>query len=319
MKVAVQIDPIEQIKFDSDSTMSLVRESLKRGSDTWYYYSADIFLDNNTVSAKCRKIDSFLGESFNLGELEKIDLKEFDVLLMRQDPPVDMRYLTSTYMLEKISEDVVILNSPRSVRDCSEKLFALSNFSQFMPPTLVTEDFKSAEEFVHKHNEIVLKPLYGCAGQDILKGSREGTDKFQKDFQFILDKHTAPVMLQKFLPEIRKGDKRIILVEGKIVGAINRVPQDISIKANMAAGGVAEKTEITDRDKEICENIGPELKSRGIIFAGLDIIGGYLTEINVTSPTGIESINNLYGLEEKHRIEAKIWDALEKRLSNHKK
>jgi glutathione synthase len=319
MKVAVQIDPLDKINFESDSTISLIRESLKRGFETWYYHPSEISLDNHKVAARCTKITSLAGGYVNTSDIKTRGLEEFNVILMRQDPPVDMRYLTSTYILEKISEDVVILNNPRSVRDCSEKLFPLSYFSELMPPTLVAEDLKKAEEFLKVNHEIVIKPLYGCAGQDIFKETKEDLEKFHKDFQSILSKHQSPVMLQRFLPEVKEGDKRIILVEGEIAGAINRIPQGMSIKANMAAGGEAEKTEITDRDREICNIVGPELKSRGIIFAGLDVIGNYLTEINVTSPTGIEPMNNLYSLEKKSRIESQIWDALENRVSNIKK
>jgi glutathione synthase len=319
MKVAVQIDPLDKIIFESDSTISLIRESVKRGFETWYYYSSDMSLDNNKVVAQCTKITSLAEGSINTSDIKTMDLEGFNVILMRQDPPVNMRYLTSTYILEKISEEVVILNHPRSVRDCSEKLFPLTVFSKLMPPTLVAEDLKKAEDFLSVNHEIVIKPLYGYAGQDIFKETKEDFEKFQKDFQSILSNHQSPVMLQRFLPEVKVGDKRIILVEGEIAGAINRVPQDMSIKANMSAGGEARKTEITDRDREICNIVGPELKSRGIIFAGLDVIGDYLTEINVTSPTGIESMNNLYSLEKKSRIESQIWDALENRVSNIKK
>lgn len=319
MKVAVQIDPLDKIKFQSDSTISLIREALKRNFQVWYYHTPDLFMDNKKVSAYCHKID-VLGDDFiRSSESKDIDLSHFEFVLMRQDPPVDMGYLTSTYILENISDSTIILNDPRSVRDCSEKLFALSHFSEFMPPTLVTQDIKKAEIFLKEHDELVLKPLYGCAGQDIIKCNKGNIKKFHTDFERLVREHKTPLMIQKFLPEIRSGDKRIILVDGEMVSAINRIPQKGSVVANMAAGGEAAATSLSDEELSMCNIVGSEMKKRGIIFAGLDVIGGYLTEINVTSPTGIEAANKLYQLKDKDRVESKIWDALEVRLKHLKK
>lgn len=319
MKVAVQIDPIERINFKSDSTISLVREALKRGYEVWFYYPQDLFLNNEFVGSFCRKISSVETVKFIASCGQTKSLLGFDVVLMRHDPPVDMGYLTSTYILDKIKDKVLILNNPQAVRDCSEKLFALTKFPEFMPPTLITEKFENAEIFLDAHGEVILKPLYGCAGQDVIKVSKKDLNKFQKNFEYILNKHKASVMLQKYLHEINQGDKRVLIVNGEVECAINRIPAEGSVAANMAAGGKAEKTNITKKEMEICKAVATELKRFGIIFAGLDIIGGYLTEINVTSPTGIEAANGLYELVGKDRIESKIWDALECILENSKK
>ena len=314
MKVAVQMDPVHRISVATDSTVCLIEESLKRGFDTWYYTPSDLYLENGLLCAKINNVE-MKGNELRFDEVQHdCSLKEFDVILVRQDPPVNMLYLTTTYLLENLPEKTLIVNNPRGIRDMPEKLFALSNFSEFMPPTIVTENLEIAEKFLSEHDEIVLKPLYGHGGNDIFKLTKHDFSDFRTIFKQLITKHVAPLMLQKFLPAIRYGDKRVILVDGELAGVVNRIPQEGSIKANMVRGGKPERTTVTDKEKEICMNVGRELKKRGIIFAGLDIIGEYLTEINVTSPTGIRVINALYGLSGSETVESKIWEAILRRI-----
>lgn len=312
-KLAVQMDPISSINFDTDSTVCLMQEALSRGFEIWYYTPKDLYLKNGSLYANVSKV---LNSKIELGQSKSVLLESFDLLFMRNDPPVNMSYITATYLLENIADKVLILNNPTAVRNIPEKIFALNNFSEFMPPTLVTEDSNIAESFLNEHEEIVLKPLYGFGGHDIFKCTKNDILSFQKCFEQVLEHSEAPVMLQKFLPSIREGDKRILLLDGKSIGAINRIPQGDSIKANLVMGGVATQTTITTREEEICRRVGDELNKNGVIFAGLDVIGGFLTEINITSPTGIRSVNRLYNLSGGERIESQILDSILVKLSN---
>ncbi|MCH9753324.1 MAG: glutathione synthase [Alphaproteobacteria bacterium] len=313
MKVAVQMDPLDRLNLDSDSTICLIKEAISRNADVYSYTPNKLTLNPESLCAVASSI-SIVGGSIRLSKPSNISLESFDVLLMRQDPPVDMRYLTYTYMLDSISDKVLIVNSPRKVRDMPEKLFALSEFSEHMPDTIVSESLDLALDFLYLHNNIIIKPLYGHGGEGIKKFNSHEVEDFKNYFESLLKKSLAPVMLQKFLENISQGDKRVILIDGKIAGAMNRIPPKNSFHANMVLGGVPEPTELTKKEKDICQNVGKELKNQGIIFAGLDIIDEFLTEINITSPTGIKTINDLYGFEEDNRIEAKIWDVIEQKL-----
>jgi len=313
-KLAVQMDPISSINFDTDSTVCLMQEALNRGFEVWYYTPKDLYLRDGSLYANVSKV---LNSQMELDQVSRpMLLESCDVLLMRNDPPVNMSYITATYMLDNISDKVLILNNPTAVRNLPEKIFALNDFSEFMPPTLVTENLNIAEDFLNEHEEIVIKPLYSFGGRDIFKCAKEDISSFQKCFDQVLTNSAAPVMLQKFLLSVRDGDKRILLLDGKVVGALNRIPQGDSIKANLVMGGIATKTNVTTREEEICRRVGEALNKHGIMFAGLDIIGGFLTEINITSPTGILAVNSLYNLSGRERIESKILDSISTKLSS---
>lgn len=313
-KLAVQMDLISSINFDTDSTVCLMQEALTRGFEVWYYTPKDLYLKDGSVYANVSKV---LNSKIELDHARRSMLLEsFDVLFMRNDPPVNMSYITATYMLDNISDKVLILNNPTAVRSLPEKIFALNNFSEFMPPTLVTEDSNIAESFLNEYAEIIIKSLYSFGGRDIFKCVKEDLLSFQKCFEQVLEHSAAPVMLQKFLPSIKDGDKRILLLDGKVVGALNRIPQGDSIKANLVMGGIATKTSITTREEEICRKVGDALNKHGVIFAGVDVIGGFLTEINITSPTGIRAVNSLYNLSGVERIESKILDSILVKLSS---
>jgi len=303
MRVVFQMDPISGLNFSTDTTIVLIEESLRRGFETWYYVPINMSISEKKVVAQCYKIT---GEKDLIFSDEAVvqDLNEFDILFIRQDPPFDLGYLTNTYALEKLV-DTFVVNDPVGVRDVSEKMFALTNFGEFMAPTIVTENLDAVTSFVEEYKEVVFKPLYSYGGQDVYKVS---ISNWKKIFSDLVRKYSTPIMVQKFLPEVKEGDKRIILIEGKIAGAINRMPAKDSIKANLAAGGTAEKTTVTSREKKICSKVGKELRQRGIMLAGLDFIGGYLSEINVTSPTGFRAVNNLYNLSGTDKMEAILWN-----------
>lgn len=306
LKVAVQMDPIHLLKFDTDSTISLIKEAQLRNYSVYCYAPAQMFLLAGKVYAKCQTI-KIINTEYELSESLVICLEEFDVVLMRQDPPFDMNYITSTYLLEKIHPHTLVVNNPTEVRNLPEKLF-ICNYPELMPPTVITQDFEVAQEFLSEHKQIVLKPLYAFGGADVFLANNFESTK--KAFDHIIDKYSAALVVQKFLPEVKLGDKRIILINGVVVGAVNRIPAQESIKANLAAGGIAVKTTITSAEHKICEIIGAELKSRGIIIAGIDVIGDYITEVNVTCPTTFNAINNIYQLQGKDRIESLAWDAI---------
>lgn len=304
--VVVQMDPIHLLKFETDSTIALIKEAQLRNFSVHCYTPAQMFLSAGKVYAKCQPI-KIINTEYELGESLVICLEEFDVVLMRQDPPFDMNYITATYLLEKIHSRTLVVNNPTEVRNLPEKLF-ICNYPELMPPTAVTQDFEVVQEFLSEHKQIVLKPLYAFGGADVFLATDPESAK--KSFDHIIAKYGVALVVQKFLPEVKLGDKRIILINGIVVGAINRVPAEESIKSNLAAGGTAVKTTITPTEHKICEIIGAELKSRGIIIAGLDLIGDYITEVNVTCPTGFNAINNIYQLQGRDRIESVAWDAI---------
>ncbi len=308
--VAIQMDPIEGIDVNADSSFVLALEAQNRGYDLFHYQPQDLSFMGGLVTARARAlgVKREVGDHFALGEPEVIDLGEVDVVLMRQDPPFDMSYITATHLLEHIHPDTLVVNDPASVRNAPEKLFA-TLFPDLMPPTLITRDVQTIRAFRKEHKDIIIKPLYGNGGAGVFHVA-PGDDNINALLEMFNEINREPVMIQAYLPDVRAGDKRIILVDGEPAGAINRVPEEGDVRANMHAGGTPLRSTLTDRDIEICETVGPELKRRGLIFTGIDVIGDYLTEINVTSPTGIQEINRFDGV----RLEAQIWDAIEERL-----
>ncbi len=307
LKVAVQADPMESFHIEGDSTFALMLEAQKRGHSLFHYHVKTLAWKDGTVSAAGQPVmvRDVKGAHFTAGETRRIDLAAQDVIHMRQDPPFDMGYITATHLLEMIHPKTLVVNNPAEVRNAPEKLFIL-NFKDLMPPTLITRDVSELEAFRREHGEIILKPLYGNGGAGIFKTAHD-----DQNFSSLVEMFTAlfkePFIAQKYLPEVRMGDKRIILVDGKPVGAINRVPALHDHRSNMHVGGKAAATEITRREHDICEAIGPDLKKRGLLFTGIDVIGDYMTEINVTSPTGIRQVKAFGGAD----IAALIWDAIE--------
>jgi glutathione synthase len=309
LTVAIQMDPIEKIDIGGDSTFALALEGQVRGHTLLYYGPRDLSFREGKVTARARPLSvrAVKGDHFTLGEATVIDLAKTDVVLMRQDPPFDMAYITATHILENIHPRTLVVNDPASVRNAPEKLF-VTQFEDLMPPTLITSDRREIDDFRTKHSEIIIKPLYGNGGAGVfrVKPDDENIGALLEMFtQFFRE----PVIVQRYVPEVRKGDKRIILVDGEFAGAINRVPAAGEARSNMHVGGRPEATTLTEREKHICATIGPELKKRGLIFTGIDVIGDYLTEINVTSPTGIHEVKRFGGPD----IARLIWDAIEKR------
>jgi glutathione synthase len=309
--VAIQMDPIERIDIAGDSTFALALEAQARGHKMLYYGARELSLRDSNVVTRARPLTvrNERGNHFSLGEMRPLNLADTDVVLMRQDPPFDMAYITATHMLERIHPKTLVVNDPFHVRNAPEKLF-VTNFKEVMPTTLISSDAAEIRAFRAQHKDIVLKPLYGNGGAGVfrLKPDDENLNALLEMFtQF----YREPVVVQRYVPEVRKGDKRIILVDGVAIGAINRVPAEGEARSNMHVGGRAEPVDLSVRDRFICETIGPELKARGLIFAGIDVIGDYLTEINVTSPTGIQELKRFGGADGA----ALIWDAIEARLA----
>ena len=309
LTVAVQMDPIERINITGDSTFALLLEAQARGHRLLYYTPDRLTLDGARVLARAQplKVRDVQGDHAALGEMQRIDLTDVDVVLMRQDPPFDLAYVTTTHLLERIHPATLVVNDPRSVRDAPEKLFVM-DFPELMPATLISRDRAAIEAFRAEHGEVVMKPLYGYGGSAVLKVGLNDPN-FGSLFDMFSVTFREPWVIQKFLPQVASGDKRIILVDGEALGAVNRVPVGDDIRSNMVRGGAARETELTAREREICARIGPELKRRGLLFVGIDVIDGHLTEINVTSPTGLRVIKRLGGAD----LAAAIWDAIEAR------
>lgn len=308
LRVAVQMDPIESINIDGDSTFALMLEAQARGHALWHYHVRDLALRGGRVTAWARPIEvrRVKGDHFTLGAEAEIDLgSQADVVLMRQDPPFDMGYITATHILEHIHPKTLVVNDPAEVRNAPEKLF-VTHFPELMPITLVTADRRRIAAFREEHGEIIIKPLFGNGGAGVFH-LRADDPNMNSLVEMFTERSREPLMVQKYVPAVRQGDKRIILVDGIAMGAINRVPAEGEARSNMHVGGRPEQTKLTDREKEICAAIGPELKKRGMIFVGIDVIGGYLTEINVTSPTGLQEIARFDGVH----LEKAIWDAIE--------
>ena len=307
LNVAVQMDPVERIKIAGDSTFALLLEAQQRGHRLLYYTPDRLSLKSGRVLTQAQPLTvrDIQGEHATLGEMRPVDLAEVDVVLLRQDPPFDLAYVTTTHLLERIHPATLVVNDPRAVRDAPEKLFVM-DFPELMPPTLISRDRAAIEDFRAEQHEVVMKPLYGHGGAAVFKVGPNDPN-FGSIFDLFSTTFHEPWVIQKFLPQVAEGDKRIILVEGEALGAVNRVPVGDDIRSNMVRGGAARQTELTAREKEICARIGPELRRRGLLFVGIDVIDGYLTEINVTSPTGLRVIRRLGG----PNLAAAIWDAIE--------
>jgi glutathione synthase len=310
LAVAIQMDPIDTINIDADSTFALALEAQKRGHALHHYLPQALTLRDGRLYARGRTLEVFRrhGNHHRFGEFEEIDLAGVDVVLMRQDPPFDMAYITATHLLELLPEHgPLVVNDPASVRNAPEKLFVL-RFKELMPPTLLSLDKEEIRAFWQQHGDIILKPLFGNGGAGVFR-LRPGDENLNSLLEMYALVHREPVMVQRYVPEVRQGDKRIILVEGEPGGAVMRVPPEGEARANLHVGGRAVKTELTAREREICAAIGPTLREQGLVFVGIDVIGDYITEINVTSPTGIQEIARLDGVD----LSRDIWDAIEAR------
>jgi glutathione synthase len=307
--VAVQMDPIERINIRGDSTFALMLEAQARGHQLAYYTPDRMALVDGALfaTAQAVAVRDEEGNHFTLGEEKRVDLSGFDVILMRQDPPFDLAYISATHMLERVQPRTLVVNDPAHVRNAPEKVF-VTLFPELMPPTVVTRDLAEIKAFRAEHGDIVMKPLYGKGGDAVFRLSAEDLN-FGSLYDLFANTFREPWVVQKYLPAVRYGDKRIILVDGEFAGAINRVPQPDDLRSNMVRGGVAEQTELTWREREICQKLAQPLRERGLLFVGLDVIDGFLTEINVTSPTGIRAIKNFGGPD----IAAMIWDKIEAR------
>ena len=307
LAVAVQMDPIDSIDISGDSTFALMLEAQRRGHSLFYYPPRTLAFRDGLVSASGHSVTvrDQKGDHFSLGDAARVDLSTMDVVLMRQDPPFDMGYITLTHLLEHIHPKTLVVNDPAQVRNAPEKLF-VTGFKGLMPETLITRDADELTAFRRDHGDIILKPLYGNGGAGVFRLT-ETDQNFASLLELFLQSFREPFIAQRYLPEVRNGDKRIILVDGVPVGAINRVPALGEVRSNMHVGGTPMPTELTPREREICAAIGPELKARGLLFTGIDVIGDWLTEINVTSPTGIRQVKRFGGAD----IAALIWDAIE--------
>jgi glutathione synthase len=315
LKIAFQMDPMEGLNIAGDSTFALMLAAQARGHACYHYRAPDLTWEGGRLYTfgTPMTIRAEPGNHFTPGEPVLLDLgRDVDVVWMRQDPPFDLGYITATHLLERIRGETLVVNDPESVRNAPEKVWVL-DFARFMPPTMVTRSLGAAREFLAKHGEIV-KPLHGNGGKAIFKIGRDGAN-LSSLIELFNAAYVEPHMLQAFLPGVAQGDKRIVLVDGEVAGAVNRIPGEGEIRSNLAVGGTAAKTELTDREKEICAALGPELKRRGLLFVGIDVIGGeWLTEINVTSPTGIVAIDRFNGTD----TAGLIWDAVERKLAARK-
>jgi glutathione synthase len=314
LRVAVQMDPLEGINIHGDSTFAIMLKGQELGHTLYHCAPGDLSYAQGRLwtMGYPPKVQRVEGDHFSFGEPRILDLsKDIDVVLMRQDPPFDLGYITATHLLERIQGETLVVNDPASVRDAPEKVWVL-DFPQFMPPTAITRSKGLARKFLADHGEIVIKPLHGFAGGSVFRIGPDGRN-LASLVELFNQTYREPHVIQKFLPEIVQGDKRIVLVDGEFAGAINRVPGEGEIRSNLAVGGTAAKTELTPREEEICSVLGPELKRRGLLFVGIDVIGGqWLTEINVTSPTGIVAIDRFNGTD----TPGLIWSAIERRLGS---
>jgi glutathione synthase len=307
LNVAVQMDPIARINIRGDSTFALLLEAQKRGHAISYYTPDQLSLRGEELVAPVQKLTvrDEVGNHFTLGEPKREALTSFDVILLRQDPPFDLAYITSTHFLERIHSKTLVVNNPASVRNAPEKLFVM-NFPQLMPPTLISRDKDEINSFREQHGAVVMKPLHGHGGAAVFRVMPQDMN-FGSLFDMFSVTFREPWVIQRFLPEVKHGDKRIILVDGEFAGAVNRVPAADDLRSNMVRGGAAHATELSPREREICATLAPALRERGLLFVGIDVIDGNLTEINVTSPTGIRAIQRLNGPD----VAAKIWDTIE--------
>ena len=313
LRVAMQMDPVESIDIRGDTSFALGLEAQKRGHELHYYLPDSLTLAGGRPEALCRTLElrDTVGDHFTAGPEVRQGLATFDVILMRQDPPFDMAYITATHLLEMLPPATMVVNNPAEVRNAPEKLL-VTMFADLMPPTLISRDPDAIRAFRDRHTDIIVKPLYGNGGAGVFRLQPQDQN-LNSLLEMFFATSREPVMVQRYLPEVRQGDKRVILVDGEGVGAVNRVPGEGEARSNLHVGGTATVTELSDRDREICAVIGPELRRRGLLFVGIDVIGDYLTEINVTSPTGIREIQRLSGIN----IAGLTWDAIEKRRPTH--
>lgn len=311
LRIACQMDPIDRIDIRGDSTFAILLEAQKRGHDIFYYTPPNLALHGDKLLARGHslRVNDKYGDHYALSDARVEDLGERHCVLLRQDPPFDMAYITTTHLLERIHPKTLVVNDPMHVRNAPEKLFVL-DFLDLMPPTLVTRQLDDVIAFRAEYRDIIIKPLYGNGGAAVfrIKPDDSNLSSLVEMFQTVF---REPFMVQEYRPEVKHGDKRVILVDGEIAGAINRVPQEGETRSNLHVGGTAEKIALTPRDLEICERLKPELKRRGLLFTGIDVIGPYLTEINVTSPTGIRQVKAFGGSD----IAAMIWDAIERKVA----
>ena len=311
LKIAIQMDPITAVDVNADTTFDLALEAHSRGHEIWVYHPKALQLYDGQIIARAERIDDIQrvqGEHVRLAEPAPINLREVDVVLIRQDPPFNMAYITAAQILERLQPDVLVLNDPRSIRDAPEKLFVLE-FADLTPPTLITSDMDAVREFRNEHGDVIIKPLYGNGGEGVFR-MKPDDGNFNSLLELFALTYAEPLIAQKFIPAVSKGDKRIILLDGEAVGAINRVPAPGETRSNMHVGGRAEGVEMNARDQEICDRIGPALSERGLLLTGIDVIGDYLTEINVTSPTGVQEVRRFGGAD----ISALYWDWVEGKL-----
>ena len=310
LHVALQMDPVETLDITGDTTFALSLEAQARGHHLWYYTPDKLSYEHGRLSAYGQSLTLFDDQVhfFETGPVEQRDLAQMDVILMRQDPPFDMAYITATHLLEMLPAKTWVINNPAEVRNAPEKLL-VTQFADLMPPTLISRDPVVISAFRDQHKDIIIKPLFGNGGAGVFR-LQPGDQNLNSLLEMFFGQNREPVMVQAYLPEVRQGDKRIILVDGQPVGAINRVPQDGEARSNLHVGGVAHTIEISAGDKQICDRLGPELRRRGLLFVGIDVIGDYLTEINVTSPTGIREIERFTGTS----CAAALWDVIEQKL-----
>jgi len=311
MKVAIQMDPIDSIDIDADSTFRLAEEAQLRGAELFYYHPDGLAWDQGRVTARGWPLEvrREYGNHFTLGDVQTVDLAGFDVVWLRQDPPFDMGYITTTHILDQIGGKTLVVNDPFWVRNYPEKLLVLQ-FPDLTPPTMIARDLDAIKGFRAQHGDMILKPLYGNGGAGVFRLTPEDRN-LASLHELFTENSPEPLIAQKFIPDVSNGDKRIILVDGEPVGAINRVPPEGETRSNMHVGGRAEKIGLTARDQDICAAIGPLLREKGQVFVGIDVIGDYLTEINVTSPTGIQELDRFDGIN----VSALIWDAIDARLN----
>ena len=311
LHIAIQMDAISDIDIAGDSSFALLLEAQARGHEIFYYTPENLVLDGGHARARgaSLRVTDKAGAHFKLGDMRSQNLAECDVVLLRQDPPFNMAYITTTYILERIHPKTLVVNDPSQVRNAPEKLFVF-DYQHLMPPTLVTRALEDTRAFQVEHDDIIIKPLYGNGGASVFRLKPDDTN-LAALVEVLQEMAPEPFVVQQYRPEIKAGDKRIILVDGEIAGAINRVPPKGETRSNMHVGGMPEATKLTRRERDICAELGPDLKKRGLIFAGIDVIGDYLTEVNVTSPTGLRQIEAFDGTN----IAAKIWDVVEDKLS----
>ncbi|WP_371037462.1 glutathione synthase [Rhodosalinus sp. FB01] len=309
MRVAFQMDPIGAIDIDADSTFRLAEEAQARGHDLFYYTPGTLAYEEGRITARGQtlQVRRVRGDHAVLGEMETVTLDEFDVVWLRQDPPFDMHYITTTHLLQRLAPGTLVVNDPFWVRNFPEKLLVL-DFPDLTPPTAIARDLATIRAFKDRHGDVILKPLYGNGGAGVFRLDRNDRN-LSALYELFTGFSREPLIVQKFLPAVSEGDKRVILVDGEAAGAINRVPAAGETRSNMHVGGRAEPAELSDRDREICAAIGPLLRERGQVFVGIDVIGGHLTEINVTSPTGLQELERFDGAN----VAARIWEAIEAR------